>query len=80
MVNSDVVIPAGSQVLLNVRSASSVNGGTTGDYTYSYSEVNFGKNDSLSLVAGSTTVDSVSYTFQPSRSSMAKVLHCPLLH
>ena len=49
--------------LLNVRSASSANGGTTGDHTYSYSEVNYGKNDSVSLVAGSTTVDSVSYTF-----------------
>ena len=62
-VSSDLVVASGGQVLLNVRSTTSVNGGTTGDYTYSYSEVNFGKNDSVTLVAGATTVDSVTYTF-----------------
>ena len=62
-ISSDVVVPADDQVLLNVRSSSAVNGGTNGDYTYNYAEVNFGKNDSVSLVAGSTTVDSVTYTF-----------------
>ena len=62
-ISNDVVVPADEQVLLNVRSSSAVNGGTNGDYTYNYAEVNFGKNDSVSLVAGSTTVDSVTYTF-----------------
>jgi len=62
-INGDVVLPPSSQVLLNVRSSSGVNGGTVGDYTYDYTQVSLAKSDSVSLVADGTTIDSVSYNF-----------------
>ena len=62
-ITDDVVVAPGNQALLNVRVTTSLNGGTVGDYTYSYSQVGFAKTDSLSLVASGTTIDSVSYGF-----------------
>jgi hypothetical protein len=62
-ISGDVVVAAGARSLLNVRSSSLVNGGTNGDYTYDYSQVSLGKNDSVGLEASGVTIDSVSYGF-----------------
>ena len=73
-VSSDVTLAAGDYAVLGVRDDSALNGGVTLDYRYVYGEVKLYINDTLSVSAGGTTIDTVSFSSASYPSSSGRSL------
>ena len=78
-VSSDVTLAAGDYAVLGVRDDSALNGGVTLDYRYVYGEVKLYINDTLSVSAGGTTIDTVSFSSASYPSSSGRSLTLGLI-
>ena len=61
-VDQQLIVADGAYVVLGVYASSIGNGGYSPDFVYNYADLRLGKNTTLTLSNGSTTIDTFAYT------------------